>query len=308
MQVLHALFRWLPAVALCVAPSCNETPPTQDPSETNDDSASGTTFVPSAGTNTPAGSSSGSPETGTFDESGDDGPIGGDCDLFAQDCIEGEKCVPWSEDADFVPDDIRCCPVEQPIAQAGDLCSVEYLGSCIDNCAPGTMCFDIDGDGEGVCQELCGGTAEAPECSNGSDDECFIYYSGVPFCFAKCDPLVQGCPPDKGCYPDAIAQGGTGFLCMPTIGDQTLGEYCWLLAGCNPGMLCATPDVLPTCYGGATDAGCCTDLCDTTEVPDPCKEIHPDIECVPWYFQGAEPPSAELQNVGACALPTVGGS
>jgi L-seryl-tRNA(Ser) seleniumtransferase len=32
-----------------------------------------------------------------------------------------------------------------------------------------------------------------------------------------------------------------------------------------------------------------------------------DPRTVAWYYQGAEPPSAELQNVGACVLPTVGG-
>ncbi|MCA9651512.1 MAG: hypothetical protein H6712_30080 [Myxococcales bacterium] len=306
MRVSLALVRWLPLAALVAVGGCkDETPETPGGSS---DEGSGTTFAP-ASEGTSHGTAMGTEESGVLDEDSSGGHMGGgDCDMFAQDCMEGEKCVPWSELPDLMPDAIRCCPVAEPVAQAGDLCTLNgYLGSCIDNCAPGTMCFDFDGDGEGVCQEMCSGTAENPTCTNAPDDVCFIFWAGVPFCFSKCDPLVQDCPDGKGCYPDAIAEGGTGFLCMPTIGDQTLGEYCYLLSGCNPGMICATADLLPNCFGPAGDTGCCTDLCDITEVPDPCTNIHPEMECVPWYHQGAEPPSADLQNVGACVLPTVGG-
>ncbi len=265
----------------------------------------------------PSGGTTLSPGTGNLDSSGSDvdpeestgstvDPSGGECDYFAQDCADGEKCVPWSALPDLVPDETRCCPVAMPTAQPGDLCQVEgYFGSCLDNCAEGSLCLDVDNDGEGTCQALCGGSPEQAECE-GSDVECFVYFGGVPLCFDTCDPLVQDCPSDRGCYPDAIAEGGTGFLCMPTIGDNTLGDYCWLLAGCNPGMICAFPDLLPNCFGNAGDSGCCTDLCDITESPDSCADIHPDLECVPWYHQGAPPPSTNLQNVGACVLPTVG--
>lgn len=282
----------------------------------NSSSGDGTTdATPSATTSGPiaedtadvADESTGdSDEDTSADETGN--MSGGECDYFAQDCTEGEKCVPWSELPDLIPDAIRCCPIQEPPAEAGDTCSVAgHLGSCLDNCVAGTLCLDIDGDGEGTCQEMCHGSAEDPKCTNDHEDECFIYYSGMPLCFSTCDPLLQACPPDKGCYPDAIAEGGTGFLCMPTVGDQTLGEYCWLLSGCNPGMICATPDLLPNCFGDSDDAGCCTDLCDITESPDPCADINPDLECIPWYHQGAPPPSTNLKNVGACVLPTVGG-
>ncbi|MEM7159571.1 MAG: hypothetical protein AAF799_42420 [Myxococcota bacterium] len=294
-------------MSLVVLPACpEEDPPEQTTTEQSEDST--TTFSPATGSNTPMADTVSEETSPTLDEETGKDPMGGQCDMFAQDCNEGEKCVPWSENADLVPDDIRCCPISQPEVQAGDICVVDgYFGSCMDNCTPGTICLDIDGDGEGVCQEMCGGEPDNPECENGIDDECFVYYGGVPLCFAKCDPLLQDCPSDKGCYPDAIAEGGTGFLCMPTVGDNPLGGYCWLLSNCNPGMICATPDLLPNCFGGAGDAGCCTDLCDITESPDPCQQLHEDMECVPWYYQGAPPPSTELQNVGACVLPTVGG-
>jgi hypothetical protein len=309
MPCLLSLVRWLPIVTLLVVPSCTDILPGQDATEGPLESEEGgTTLLPGTGADTMVvAASTSTSETGVLDEDSGPGDGGGECSFFEQDCMEGEKCVPWSELPDLVPDDIRCCPVQQPMVEAGDVCSVSgYLGSCLDNCAPGTMCLDIDGDGEGVCQLMCSGSEEQPECPE-MEQECFIYYSGVPLCFSTCDPLVQDCPADKGCYPDAIAEGGTGFLCMPTVGDSGLGDYCWLLSACNPGLLCATPDLLPTCFGDADDAGCCTDICDITEVPDPCLEIHPDLECVAWYYQGAEPPSVDLQNVGACVLPTMGG-
>jgi len=302
-----SLARGLTLASALAALSCEVGSPPGDSTDESsaEGSSSSTTFQPVTGadTVTPPASTS---DTGVFDES-TAGPSGGECSFFDQDCNEGEKCVPWSELPDLIPDEIRCCPIQQPMVEAGDICSVSgYLGSCLDNCAPGTMCFDFDGDGEGVCQKMCDGSEEEPICPQ-KDDECFIYYSGVPLCFSTCDPLVQDCPPDKGCYPDAIAEGGTGFLCMPTIGDNSLGEYCWLLSACNPGMICASPDLLPNCFGNADDAGCCTDLCDITEVPDSCKDIHPDLECVAWYHQGAPPPSVELEDVGACVLPAGAG-
>lgn len=295
------------ATALAV-PSCNtDLIPPLTGSDESSDSGGGTTFAPATADDTTTPPASTTSDTGLLDEESGPGMGGGECSFFEQDCQEGEKCVPWSELPDLVPDEIRCCPVQQPMVEAGDICSVAgYLGSCLDNCAPGTMCLDIDGDGEGVCQQMCTGSEEMPICGQ-KDEQCFIYYSGVPLCFRECDPLVQDCQSDKGCYPDAIAEGGTGFLCMPTVGDNGLGDYCWLLSACNPGMICATPDLLPDCYGDADDAGCCTDLCDITEEPDSCKDIHPDLECVAWYHQGAPPPSADLQNVGACVLPAGAG-
>ncbi len=295
--------QWVPIVALAMAPACQDDAP-GDGTETTTTATSEATLAPQPTGNDDTDSATGVDPTRADDSTGR--PSGGECEYFEQDCPDGEKCVPWSALPDLVPDEQRCCPIGEPVAQPGDECAVEgYFGSCLDNCAAGSLCLDVDNDGEGLCQELCGGTPEQPECTD-SDTECFVYFGGVPLCFYTCDPLVQGCQSNFGCYPDAIAEGGTGFLCMPTIGDNVLGDYCWLLAGCNPGMICAFPDLLPNCFGNAGDSGCCTDLCDITESPDGCTNIHPDLECVPWYHQGSPPPSADLQNVGACVLPTVG--
>jgi len=229
---------------------------------------------------------------------GDDG-IMGECSLFEQDCPNDESCQPWSDAPDLVPDDIRCCPNlgGGSLGLHGEPCQVEdYFGSCVDDCSPGHMCFDIDNDGTGICQKFCGGTPSNPVCE--IDESCFIYFAGVPFCFNKCDPLVQDCVDGEGCYPDEEAPGGTGFSCLPTVGAGKLGDPCWLLSNCEPGLLCISPDAIPDC---PDFAGCCSAICDTSQ-PDTCDDIVPGTECVNWYYAGQTPPSAALQDVGACII------
>ncbi len=229
----------------------------------------------------------------------DDGTLDSECSIWDQDCGPNEKCAPWSAEPDLLPDEVRCCPVEASPVQPGDECVVEgYLGSCLDNCALGSMCLDFDGDGMGTCQEFCSGSAAQPMCE--PDEGCFIYFAGVPFCFDICDPLAQDCAEGQGCYPDAQADGGTGFLCLPTIGASGPGGLCWLLSGCAPGLLCVTPDFVPGCN---ENFGCCTPLCDITESPDPCPAVDGALECVSWYVGGQAPPSAEYLNVGVCVIP-----
>lgn len=237
--------------------------------------------------------------TGADSSTTDDGTIDGECSIWEQDCADGEKCAPWSVEADLIPDELRCCPEDANAVQPGDECVVEdYFGSCIDNCVLGSMCFDLDGDGMGTCQKFCTGSAASPMCEG--NEGCFIYFAGVPFCFDKCDPLVQDCPEGQGCYPDEEAPGGTGFLCLPTVGAQPAGGWCWLLSGCEPGLLCVTPDFVPGCN---ENFGCCTPLCDVTEQPDPCPAVNEALECTSWYIGGQVPPEAEYQNVGACVIP-----
>jgi hypothetical protein len=220
------------------------------------------------------------------------------CSVWDQDCPASDKCVPWSDQPDLVPDDIRCCPVVGSPAQIGDDCTVEgYFGSCIDDCATGSFCLDIDDDGAGVCLAFCRGDAANPVC--GPNESCLIYFAGLPLCFRKCDPLLQNCGESEGCYPDEATAGGTGFICLPQVGLATLGETCWLLSNCEPGLICVTPDFLPDC-GGVV--GCCSPICDLS-APDDCNALMPGTECISWYYGGQAPPSADLQNVGACALP-----
>lgn len=264
-----------------------------DDGTTTGGDTTGGTFLPGEST----GATDAADSTGEEESSGEDGAMG-ECSIWEQDCPEGDKCVPWSNEPDLVPDDIRCCPDNPGGGLHGEPCAVEdYFGSCIDDCALGHMCLDIDNDGSGICQKFCQGQASNPECD--ADETCLIYFAGVPFCFEQCDPLVQSCPAGEGCYPDEEAAGGTGFICLPTIGGGKVGDLCWLLSSCEPGLLCVTGDFQPDC----PFTGCCSSLCDTTADPDPCEEIVPGTECVSWYYAGQMPPMVELENVGACVLP-----
>lgn len=279
-------------VALLVGCASRSDPPASGSSESG-----GATTTSSTTTDDPATTST--TTTAAADTSTtDDGTIDGECSIWEQDCADGEKCAPWSVEPDLIPDELRCCPEDANAVQPGDDCVVEgYLGSCIDNCVEGSMCLDFDGDGMGTCQRFCEGNADQPMCE--LDEGCFIYFAGVPYCFTKCDPLVQDCPAGQGCYPDEEAPGGTGFLCLPTIGASPAGGLCWLLSGCAPGLICVTPEFVPGCN---ENFGCCTPLCDTTE-PDVCGDTNEALECVSWYVGGAEPPDVSYANVGACVIP-----
>lgn len=286
--------RWLPLLALSLA-TCEEKGDPPESGESTGEADTGSTSLLPATTSTST-AATGSLESGSS-ESGDG--MGGECSIYEQDCNAGEKCVPWSDQPDLVPDDIRCCPIEGDVKEVGDPCSVNgYFGSCLDDCDVGSFCLDPFDTGHGVCQKFCEGNASNPTCE--PDESCLIYFAGVPMCFPQCDPLVQDCAEGQGCYPDEEAAGGTGFICLPTIaGDGLYGDLCWLLSGCSPGFICVYSDFLPDCIGSV---GCCTPLCDTAEA-DTCAEFNPDIECVSWYYAGQEPPSASLMDVGVCSLP-----
>ncbi len=283
------------AQAACAGP---EGGPIASGSSGTGGSSTGGTTTSTSGTGEGDGGT-GVADSGGSSSTGNDTSIDAQCSIWEQDCGQGEKCAPWSAEPDLVPDEIRCCPEDANAGQPGDPCVIEgYLGSCIDDCAEGSMCLDFDLDLMGTCQRYCQGSADQPMCE--PDQGCLIYFAGVPFCFDKCDPLVQDCPAGEGCYPDEDAPGGTGFLCLPTIGSGGPGDLCWLLSGCEPGLFCVTPEFVPGCN---ENFGCCTPLCDITEQPDPCPGVDPSLACVSWYVGGQAPPDAAYQNVGACVIP-----
>lgn len=286
----------LVALAIAGCPTNSKQP--VEPGSTTGDATTTTDAVDPTTTTAPVTTES-TVAADTSSSTGDDGTIDGECSIWDQDCAAGEKCAPWSAEADLIPDEIRCCPEDANAVQPGDDCVVEgHLGSCLDNCQLGSMCLDFDGDGMGTCAAFCQGSADNPQCE--PDQTCLIYFAGVPFCFDQCDPLLQECPEGDGCYPDEEAPGGTGFICLPTLGGTQAGGLCWLLSSCAPGLICVTPDFIPDCN---ENFGCCTPLCDTTEEPDPCPDVDPALACVSWYIGGQEPPDAAYQNVGACVIP-----
>lgn len=84
------------------------------------------------------------------------------CDVFDQDCPEGEKCVVYSPDADLPPSSSKCVPVSGDGAP-GDPCSSDGPVAATDDCDAISACW------AGVCRSFCTGTAEQPECTPGFD-------------------------------------------------------------------------------------------------------------------------------------------
>ena len=214
------------------------------------------------------------------------------CDIFRQDCGDGEKCVPWAADGAGW-NATRCSPV-LGTGVAGDPCTVEGTAtSGFDDCAFGHLCWDVDDQLHGTCVAMCTGTQRAPECP--ASTGCLIANEGVlALCLRTCDPLVQDCPPTDIC----IQSTDSPFVCGPDGSGREgqANDPCESLDGCDPGLHCAGPGAT----SGACDpdaSGCCTPFCTLPDGPCP----NPDQACVPWYPVGEAPPGEE--DIGACALP-----
>ncbi|MEX1366505.1 MAG: ribulose phosphate epimerase [Nannocystaceae bacterium] len=247
---------------------------------------------------TPMGTSGGEESTGGgvgFIEMPDNGGVNNQCDIWAQDCPEGEKCMPWDASGGSSWNATRCSPIEDNPDQPGDPCTVEGSGvSGIDSCDIAAMCWDVDGETNmGVCVPFCEGSEDAPLCSD-PDEACSITNDGVLIlCLPLCDPLLQDCPEGQACYPEP-----NGFICSPDASGPDLGaigDPCEFLNVCDPGGWCAAAEVVPDCAGSI---GCCAAYCDLTDPMDNCPDM---TECTPWHDEGTAPPGEE--DIGVCILP-----
>lgn len=139
------------------------------------------------------------------------------CDVFAQDCPQDEKCQPWANDGGASWNATRCSPVaEQPNA-VGEPCLVESSPvSGIDDCGVGALCWVVDAEAlTGVCVAQCSGTEAAPVCEG--DLACAVVAPGIAaVCVETCDPGAPACTgegvcttiDDSGyCLPDAAGDG-----------------------------------------------------------------------------------------------------
>ncbi|MBK6916543.1 MAG: ribulose phosphate epimerase [Deltaproteobacteria bacterium] len=223
----------------------------------------------------------------------DMGPIE-DCDVWAQDCPDGQKCMPWANDGGNSWNSLKCVEVNADAGQPGDECHVEGSGvSGLDDCALGSMCWNTNEEGLGTCVAFCGGTEAAPVCDD-PQSSCVIANDGVlTLCLPLCDPLVQDCGPEEACYPV-----NDGFACAPEESGETggNGDPCEFLNVCDPGLFCANASAMPDCQDST---GCCTNFCDLNEGNTGCSGA--GVECVAWYDVGQAPPG--LEQLGACLIP-----
>lgn len=237
-------------------------------------------------------------------EDTDDGTTGepntNECDVWAQDCPDGEKCVPWADDGGNTWNALRCAPVNGN-GQPGDTCMLmggEITG--LDDCAHGSICMRLDdGTDNGVCVPQCEGTVESPSCAD-SGRECINSNDGVmTLCMESCDPIVGGCPPGMGCYPQWEANT---YVCWPDFSGEfgAYGDTCMYTNGCDPGLMCWYPEGVPGCEGSA----CCTDYCNMDD-PDPDAQCLGQAEgqvCQPLDLGGGAVPG--LEHLGICEIPT----
>jgi hypothetical protein len=264
---------------------------------TTDEGTSGTSGAGDGGGST---SSSGGTSGAVFLENPDGGGLGVECDVWAQDCPQGDKCMPWANDGGNAWNATKCVPVDANAKQTGDVCGVQGGGvSGIDDCDVGSMCWNADPEtGAGLCIELCSGGPATPTCSD-SNTVCAIFNDGVlPVCLTKCDPLLSACLENEVCRPDS--ESGL-FVCSNDASGEA-GQYedpCEYGNACDPGLFCANPTNVPGC--GAS--GCCSSFCDLSDADATtnCPGFDQGQECIAWYEPGNEPPG--LQDVGFCGIP-----
>ena len=228
----------------------------------------------------------GEPPPGTF-------PCGDiDCDIFEQDCPEGEKCTVWANDGGSAYNDTRCVPVSDSPAQAGQACTMEGgPTSGIDDCDYGTMCWGVDERTlAGRCVGFCTGSLDNPLCGEGF--VCSATTGPLAMCLPQCNPLALDCPfEDEVCIPF-----GDDWMCAPQETNSLPGEACEFSNACAPSSACIEANDVPGCVG---NAGCCSSVCDLAS-PDPSAACLPGQTCVPWWDPALAPEGYE--DVGICSL------
>jgi hypothetical protein len=269
----------------------------------DDDNVGDDTDTAGDGDGDPSGD--GDPTTttsGDGDGDGDPDPTGGACTLWVEDdCMDPKlKCMPWSEQPDRIPDTTKCCDLDGSPVSLGDRCNtIDYDGSCLDNCPVDTMCVIDQLDAlEGYCQTFC--SVDDPS-SCPPTEVCKPFFElietaeTVPLCMSRCDPLVQDCEskgrPGWSCLPEGALS--PSFLCMPPI-EAPKQEYagCLLANDCEVGLACVPASEVLGC---SSLFNCCTQYCDTSDPVNPCTMGN---ECV-----NLDSDVPGLENVGVCADP-----
>jgi len=312
IKISCLLFAGAVALVGCKDPETMTTT-TQGATSTTGDSGTSTTDDGSAtdnptGTSTATGGSesatgttTGSDTTGTettgctFLSCMDGGaPDTNECDIWAQDCPDGEKCMPWANDGGGSWNALKCSPVDANPGQSGDECVAEGGGvSGVDNCDLGLLCWYVNEENIGSCIDQCTGTEDAPMCPSGT--VCDVTNEGVlTLCLPTCDPLLVDCPGDQICFYSNLAGD---FICdFDASGEMgAYGDPCEYINVCDPGLFCANPENVPGCQAG----GCCSEYCDINE-GNTCSGQDMGQDCVPWFEMDAPP---GLEHVGACVVP-----
>ncbi len=254
---------------------------------TTSDEATTTTGDPTDDSTLGTSSSTTTSDDASFIDTAEDGVWGGDpCDPWAQDCPEGEKCVPYSSDGGAGWNDVKCVPILGDQAP-GEPCVYTGVVDATDDCDATSWCFTAEG--AGICHSFCTGSLEFPECPAGF--QCLLDADGdINVCLQDCDPLVQDCGDDLVCV-----WTGSNFACVIPAQNLPVGEPCVFANDCELGLQCIEGAV-PDCAGQT----CCTPFCEVSLGDGQCGAL-PGTACVAFFAEGEAPPG--LENVGLCVVP-----
>ena len=211
------------------------------------------------------------------------------CNPLAQDCFPTHKCVPYAtvEGSPFLDAD-KCMPILGDKSW-GQPCTLSGWSEAQDDCDGEGFCWNlhwIEGQLQGTCVPFCVGSPQNLMCPAGWN---CLFSGAIALCSKQCDPLMQDCPLDYGCY-----WTGNAFDCSlvgTPAGDL---ESCDMHNDCLPGFACVGKALVPTCTGG--DPNCCTPWCDVT-APDSCQAPR---SCVAFFDEGQAPPG--YADVGLCVI------
>lgn len=128
-----------------------------------------------------------------------------ECDLQAEDCPDGQKCMPFVDGPGTMWNALKCVPVDAAPVPVGEACNAPGGGlDGLDNCEKHVMCFEVQGN-QGVCRAMC----DSGTCDDGFN--CFVGNDDVlQLCLPECDINMPDCPPGHGCIP--VPDGG---VCAP---------------------------------------------------------------------------------------------
>lgn len=203
-----------------------------------------------------------------------------ECDILAQNCDDGEKCVPDG-------DRTVCVPIDDNPQPSGGPCNLDRPA---DDCDAGLICWPPDTGGtEGTCVPLCKGDFEAPTCDD-AQLHCAAYRregAWFPLCRPVCDPTDFDCGPAAVCE---LSSYKTAFVCsppgLPLTGEH--GDKCDLDGApdplCDAGLHCEVGQF------GCGD-GCCFVLCDLDMPVCDVGECMPRLDDV----EG-------LESIGVCKI------
>jgi hypothetical protein len=263
------------------------------------DSASGTS---SASTTSGDGDGDGGSVDGGDGDGDGDAEWGGDtwgvppdvtnepCDALAQDCFPTHKCVPFATQpgSSFLDAD-KCMPILGDKTW-GEPCTLSSYNEAQDDCDGEGFCWNLEWSGgelHGTCVPFCVGTPQNLMCPEGWG---CLFSGAVALCSKHCDPMLQDCPLDYGCY-----WTGGAFDCLLTATPAGPKQACDMANDCLPGLACVDKALVPGCQGG--DPNCCTQWCEL-DAPDECEA---PLSCVPFFVPDEAPPM--LANVGVCIMP-----